>query len=82
MKLVEACLSARKDRESSFHLWGGAVKVVQSCLSARRHRESSFQQWGGAVKFVLACLIAGKVRDRGSYRCSDTSDNRTLVHKD
>ena len=39
MKLVEASLNARKDRESSFHQWAGAVKVVQSCLSASKDRE-------------------------------------------
>ena len=32
MKHVEACLSAREDRESSFHHGGGAVSLVQACL--------------------------------------------------
>ena len=54
MKLVEACLSARNDRESSFHQWGGAVKVVQSCLSARKDRERSFHRYAGAVKHLEA----------------------------
>ena len=31
MKLVEVCLSARKERESSFHHWRGAVNVVEGC---------------------------------------------------
>ena len=32
MKLVQACLSARKDGESSFHHCVGLVKLVQGCL--------------------------------------------------
>ena len=35
MKHVEACLSARDDRESSFYHCGGAVRLVQVCLYAR-----------------------------------------------
>ena len=31
---VEACLSTRDDRESSFHHWGGPVKLLQACLCA------------------------------------------------
>ena len=34
MKLVQACLSAIEDRESSFHHCGSTVKVVQACLCA------------------------------------------------
>ena len=33
MKLVQACLSAREDRESSFHHCESAVRLVQDCLS-------------------------------------------------
>ena len=55
MKLVEACLKARKDRESSFHQWAGAVKVVQSCLSASKDQERRFHHYGGAVKLVEGC---------------------------
>ena len=32
MKHVEACLSAREDRESSFHRGGGPLRLVQACL--------------------------------------------------
>ena len=42
MKHMEACISARKDRESSVHHCGGSVKLVQACLTARRHRESTY----------------------------------------
>ena len=34
MKHVEACLSAREDRESSFHRCRGPVKLVQAFLCA------------------------------------------------
>ena len=36
VKHVAACLSAREDRESSFHHCGSTVKVVQACLCAGR----------------------------------------------
>ena len=32
MKLVQDCLSVRKDLESSFHHCGGPVRLVQSCF--------------------------------------------------
>ena len=34
MKHVEACLSFRDDRESSFHRCGGRESLVQACLCA------------------------------------------------
>ena len=34
MKHVRSCLSARDDRESSFHRCGGPVRLVQACLYA------------------------------------------------
>ena len=42
MKLVQACLSARNDRESTFHPCVGLVKLVQACLNARGDDESIF----------------------------------------
>ena len=38
MKHVQACLSAKEDRESSFHRCGGPVMLVQACLCARKTR--------------------------------------------
>ena len=32
MKVVQDCLSVRKDLESSFHRCGGPVRIVQACL--------------------------------------------------
>ena len=52
MRLVQANFSARKERESSFHHRGGAVKHVQACLSAKKDGESSFNYCGGLLKFV------------------------------
>ena len=53
MKLVQACLGARKDLESSFHHCGGPVKLVQACLlSARKDPESSLHRCCGPVKLV------------------------------
>ena len=52
MKLVQAHFSARKERESSFHHRGGAVKHVQACLSAKKDGESSFHYCGGLLKLV------------------------------
>ena len=34
MKYMQACLSARENRESSFHLCGGPMRLVQACLCA------------------------------------------------
>ena len=34
MKLVQACLSTRKELESTFHHCGGLVKLVQACVCA------------------------------------------------
>ena len=34
MKLVQACLSVRKQLEGSFHHCGGPVRLVQACLCA------------------------------------------------
>ena len=52
MKLVQACLCARKDRESSFHHCGGPVKHVVAYLSAMKYRESSFNYCGGAMNLM------------------------------
>ena len=34
MKRVQARLSPREDRESSFHRYGGRVRLMQACLCA------------------------------------------------
>ena len=52
MKLVQVCLSARKDREIRFHLCGGFMRFEKACLSARNDRESRFHHSGGLVEHV------------------------------
>ena len=49
MRLVQSWFGTRKDRESSFHHRGGAVK---HCLSARKDGESSFYYCGGLLNLV------------------------------
>ena len=39
MKHVQACLSARKDRENCFHYLGITVKLVQPCLAVSTAEE-------------------------------------------
>ena len=46
MKHVEACISARKYQENSFHNCGGSVKLLQACLSAGKVRDCSFNHCG------------------------------------
>ena len=40
MKLVQSCLSATKDRESSFQHSGSAEYRVQACFSAGKVRQT------------------------------------------
>ena len=42
MKVVQACLSVRKDLESSFHRCGGPVRIVQACLNAGKFWKAVF----------------------------------------
>ena len=42
MKLVQDCLSARKDRVSRLHHSGGLVKLEQAYLSARKIEKEVF----------------------------------------
>ena len=69
MKHVQARLSARKDRESSFHHCGGPVKLVQACLCAENTLQRPFNRRGGAVKHVQACLSASKGGESSFHYC-------------
>ena len=42
MKLVQDCLSGRKDLQISFLHCGVTVKLVQACLSGRKDRKKQF----------------------------------------
>ena len=55
---MQACLSARKDVESSFHNCVSPVKLVQACLCAGNTLQRRFNRRRGAVKHVQACLSA------------------------
>ena len=42
MKDVKACLSAREDRVSSFHCFGGPVRLMQACFICGKDRITPF----------------------------------------
>ena len=65
VKHVQTCLSAIKDRDSSFDHYGGPVKLVQACLCAENTLQRRFNLRGGVVKHVKACLSTSK--DGGSF---------------
>ena len=52
MKFVQALLSARIHRESSFNHCGEHVMDVEAYISTRTDRESSFHHCGVSVKHV------------------------------
>ena len=62
MKHVEACLSAREDRESSFHRCADTVRLVQACLCTGNTWHRRFNLRGCAVKHVEACLCSREDR--------------------
>ena len=55
---MEACLGGRKDHESNFHHYEGAVELMPACLCGMKERESSFHHSGAPVKLVHAYLRA------------------------
>ena len=61
MKLVEACISARKDRESNFHHCGGSVKLLQACLSAGKVRDCRFNKFGDLCSSCGHVYIPGDI---------------------
>ena len=52
MEHVQACLSGRDDRESSFDRSGSPVLLVQACLCAGKACYHHFNLGSGAVKHV------------------------------
>ena len=61
MKHVEACISARKVQESSFHNCGGSVKLLQACLRAGRVRDCSFNHCGDLCSSCRHVYIPGNI---------------------
>ena len=72
MKHVQACLSAREDRESSLHHCGGSVRLVLTRLCAGKTWQSRFNLQGGAVKHVEAFLSAREDREKSFHHCGGT----------
>ena len=58
LKHIQACLSASKDGESSFHYCRSPVKLVQACLWAGNTLQRHSNRLGCAVKHVEDCLSA------------------------
>ena len=52
MKLVDACLCSRDDRESSFQLCGGRDSLVQACFCAVESFKAVLTSDEDAVKHV------------------------------
>ena len=67
VKHVQICLSASKDRDSSFHHYGGPVKLVQAFFCAENTLQRRFNRQGGGVKQVQVCLSASKEGESGFY---------------
>ena len=69
MRLEEACISASKDRESSFHNCRVSLKLVLGCLSTRKHRESCINHHGRPVELVESCICARKDQKGSFHHC-------------
>ena len=69
MKDVQACLSARKDVESSFHHCGGPVKLVQASLCAENTLQRRFKNRGGAFKHLQSWLSTSKHVESSFHHC-------------
>ena len=61
MKLAQACLSRRKDRESSFHCCGNSVKLLQACLSGGKVRYCSFNHCGDLCSSCRHIYMPGDI---------------------
>ena len=61
MKLVQAHFSARKQRESTFHHRGSAVKHVQACLSAKKTVKAVFTTVEVCCSSCKLILLPGKI---------------------
>ena len=66
---MQACVSASKDGESSFHHCGSPVKLVHVCLCAGNILQCGFNRRRGAVKLVQASLSARKDLESSLYHC-------------
>ena len=69
MKQVQGCLSAREDRESSFHRCGGPVSLLHACLCAEKAGNRRFNLRGSIVKQVQASFSTREDRESSFHRC-------------
>ena len=69
MKHLQACLSANKDSENSFHHSGGPLQMVQTCLCAGATLHRRLHRRGVAVKHVQACLSARNNGESSFHHC-------------
>ena len=89
MRLVQACLCARKICKSCFNNSIGPVKLVQACLSVRKDLENSFHHCRGRVMLVpgskgLKQLYEPPWRSfearAGMFRCQERSRKSSFHH--
>ena len=66
---MEACLSAKEDRESSFHDCGGTVRLEKACLCAGNTSQIRFNLLGCAV---MHAEVPEKVEKVVFTRCGGT----------
>ena len=69
MKHVQTCLSARSDRESSFHHYGGPVSIVQASLCAANTLQRRLDRRAGVLKHVQVCLCPNTHRESNFHHC-------------
>ena len=69
MKLVQACLCASNDGESSFHYCGSPVKLVQASLSAEITLQRRFKHRGSAINHLQSWLSASKDGESSFHYC-------------
>ena len=74
---MKACLSAREDRESSFHRSVGPLRFMQAGFCAVKTSYSCFILRLGTVKHVEASLSAREDQESSFHRCGGTV---RLVH--
>ena len=69
MKDVQACLSARKDGESSFQHCGGPVSIVQAGLCAANTLQRRLDRRAGVLKNVQVYLCASSDQESSFHSC-------------
>ena len=81
MKLVQACLCAKKTLQPRFNCRGGDLKHVQACLRSSKDGESIFHHCKSPVKLVQACLWAGNTLQRHLNRLKMSCEARGGLFK-